>query len=75
MYMLFMLLASAAFKGEDIQNFGEGGRTLYGGGLAFYGGLNNPLETMIKHKAICKQQERFQILSICDSENAYSISV
>ena len=31
MYMLFMLLASAAFKGEDIQNFGEGGRTLYGG--------------------------------------------
>ena len=30
-YMLFMLRASASFKGRDFQNFCEGGRTLYGG--------------------------------------------
>ena len=29
-YTLFMLHASAAFKGRDFQNFCEGGRTLYG---------------------------------------------
>ena len=30
-YTLFMLHVSAAFKGGDIQNFWQGGRTLYGG--------------------------------------------
>ena len=40
-----MLHASAACNGGDIQNFWEGGRTLYGGTYHFMGRLNNPLET------------------------------
>ena len=48
-YMLFMLHVSAAFKGGDIQNFWEGGRTLYGGTQHFMGGLDNSLETITSH--------------------------
>ena len=44
-----MLQASAAFKGRDIQNFWEGGRTLNRGTLHFMGRLDNPLETMLYH--------------------------
>ena len=45
--MLFMLHVSAAFKGGDIQSFLEGGENLIWGDLAFYGGLDDPLETML----------------------------
>ena len=34
-----MFHASAAFKGGDIQNFWEGGRTLYGGLSILWGDL------------------------------------
>ena len=38
-----MLHPSPAFKGEDIQNFGEGGG---GGGEPYMGGIDSSLETM-----------------------------
>ena len=37
-YRLFMLHVSAAFKGGDIQNFGEGGENLIWGNLELYEG-------------------------------------
>ena len=40
--LLYVVHASAAFKGGDIQNFWEGGRTLYGGTSHFMGELITP---------------------------------
>ena len=43
-----MFYASAAFKGGDIQNLGEGGRILYGGFSILWKDLITPLETMTR---------------------------
>ena len=47
-----MLHASAAFKGGDIQNFWERGRTLYEETEHFMGGPENPFETMLLFRPI-----------------------
>ena len=39
--------ANLSIEGGDIPNFWEGGRTLYWGISICWGGLDNPLETMI----------------------------
>ena len=69
--MLFMFHASAAFNGGDIQNFGEGGRTLYGGIYHFMWGLNNPLETMEinQNDKMAMVRQRYQLIHSSNTDN------